>query len=344
MAQVFVVVLAIIAFLYFARPVVLPLVLALMAASTLKPVMRLFARIHIPTIPAALIILAVLVACVVVGFVQAGRPAVAWVDEAPRHMEELRVKVARLFPALSRMSHAMDAMNSLSVTGDKADGQKKIPTVEIKDPRDTSTLLSWTETFVAGLGEVIVLVYLLLASGDMFLKKLVRVIPRDRDKKRAIEITHEVQQQISNYLFSVSLINIGLGAAACAGFYLIGVPRALMWGAVVAILNFIPYFGPVVGVCALCVVGLLSFDSLSQAFMPFGWYLLLHLLEANFVTPILLGRRFTLNPVAIFVSLMFWLWLWGLPGALLSVPILMALKATCDRMPGAKLVSEFISR
>ena len=192
--------------------------------------------------------------------------------------------------------------------------------------------------------EVIVLAYLLLASGDIFLRKLVRVIPQHSEKKRAIDISHEVQAQVSNYLFSVSLINIGLGVVAGFGFFLMGVPRAGMWGFVVAVLNFIPYFGPVVGLAILLVVGLLSFDDVSRALMPFGWYLLMHLLEANFVSPIILGRRFTVNAVAIFISLMFWYWLWGVPGALLSVPILVSVKAVCSRLPRANFISEFMSR
>jgi predicted PurR-regulated permease PerM len=342
--QLLIMVLALTAFIFWARPVVLPVVFALMTAAALKPVVRLMARAHIPAIPAALIIFVIMVTTIIVGFVQAGRPAIAWVEEGPEHVAELQEKVARLFPTAAKFGHAITAMGDISVTGDKKDGQKKTSTVEIKDLRDSPSLVSWTETFLAGLGEVVVLVYLLLASGDLFIKKLVRVIPLRSDKKRAVEISHEVQAQVSNYLSSVSVINIGLGVVAWLGFYLMGVPRAGMWGMVVAILNFVPYFGPVVGIGILLVVGLISFDSASAAFMPFGWYLLIHLLEANFVTPILLGRRFTLNPVAIFISLMFWFWLWGVPGALLSVPILVSLKAICDRLPRANFISEFVSR
>jgi predicted PurR-regulated permease PerM len=106
-----------------------------------------------------------------------------------------------------------------------------------------------------------------------------------------------------------------------------GVPNAAMWGIFVAVLNFVPYFGPVAGVIVLATVGLLTFDTLWQGLLPPAWYLLLHLLEANLITPVLLGRRFTLNPVVIFVSLIFWTWLWGVPGALLSVLILVSIKA-----------------
>ena len=172
------------------------------------------------------------------------------------------------------------------------------------------------EPFWPESGETLVLLYLLLASGDLFLQKLVHVMPTLSDKKRAVEISHEIQQNISNYLFSVSLINIGLGLIVSGGLYFMGVPNAAMWGMLVAVLNFVPYFGPVAGVILLAAVGLLTFDTLWKGLLPPAWYLLLHLLEANLITPVLLGRRFTLNPVVIFVSLIFWTWLWGVPGSL----------------------------
>ena len=169
-------------------------------------------------------------------------------------------------------------------------------------------------------------------------------MPTLRDKKRAVEISHEVQQNISQYLFSVSLINIGMGLLVGGGLYLMGVPNAAMWGLFVAVLNFVPYFGPVAGVIALGTVGLLTFDTLGKGLLPPALYLVLHLLEANLVTPMLLGRRFTLNPVVIFVSLIFWTWLWGVPGALLSVPILVSIKVVCDRVPALSPVSELLNR
>src|SRR4030095_279106 len=131
---------------------------------------------------------------------------------------------------------------------------------------------------LAGMGETLVLLYLLLTSGDLFLQKLVRVMPTLRDKKRAVEISHEIQKNISNYLFSVSLINIGLGIIVSGGLYWLGVPNAAMWGMLVALLNFVPYFGPVAGVILLAIVGLLTFDTLLKGLLPPAWYLLLHTL------------------------------------------------------------------
>jgi predicted PurR-regulated permease PerM len=333
------------AFLYFARPVVLPVVLAGIAGMTLKPLIRWFSCGHIPPAFSAAVVLCLLMSAIGIGFFQLGRPALTWLNEAPQHMTGLRQRVQTIFPRLARFSEAATAVNDLGATEEeKKAAQLKAPTVEVKYSRGTGSILNWTGTLLAGIIETLVLLYLLLASGDLFLQKLVRVMPTLRDKKSAVEISHEIQQNISQYLFSVSLINIGLGIVVSGGLCFMGVPDAAMWGVLVAVLNFVPYFGPVVGVSLLAIVGLLTFGTLWQGFLPPAWYLLFHLLEANLITPVLLGRRFTLNPVAIFISLIFWIWLWGVPGALLAVPILVSIKVISDRVPAMSHVSELLSR
>ena len=339
--QIVLMLLGAIGFLYFARPVVLPVVVAGIAGMTLKPLIRWFAGWHIPPALSAAVVLGVLVTVAGIGFVQLGRPAVAWMNDAPQHMTDLRQRVQKIFPRLARFNAAAAAVNDLGAT---EAGKKPTPVIEVKDSRGTSSILNWTGTFLAGICETLVLLYLLLASGDQWLNKLVQVMPTWREKKRAVEINHELQQHISDYLFTVSLINLGLGIVVSGGLYFIGVPNAALWGLLAAILNFVPYFGPVVGVALLATVGLLTFDTLGHGLLPAAWYLGLHLLEANLITPVLLGRRFTLNPVLVFVSLMFWTWLWGVPGALLSVPILVSAKLVCDRFPTLSAVSALLTR
>jgi predicted PurR-regulated permease PerM len=337
--QIALIVLGVVGFLYFARPVILPIFLACVGGMTLKPLIRWLSQFHIPPALSAAVVLSILVGGITIGFIQLGHPALAWMNDAPQHMTELRQKAQKLFPRVMRFSRAAAAVDDLGA----AEEEKKAPaTVEIKTSR-VPTIINWTGTFLGGLGESLVLLYLLLASGDLFLQKLVRVMPTMSDKKRAVEISHEIQQQISNYLFSVSVINTGLGIIVGGGLYWLGVPNAAMWGMLIALLNFIPYFGPFAGISLLAVVGLLTFDTLWKGLLPPAWYLLLHLLEANFITPVLLGRRFTLNPVVIFASLMFWTWLWGVPGALLSVPILVSIKVICDRLPSMSHVSELLT-
>ena len=338
--QIVLIVLGTIAFFYFARPVILPVVLACVAGMTLKPLIRWLSYCHIPPVFSAAVVLCLLVAAVGIGFFQLGRPALTWMNEAPQHMTELRQRVRKIIPGAARFSQqATAAVNNLGAT---AEEQKRAPTVEITTSRFPG-MFNWTGTILMGVGETLVLLYLMLASGDLFLQKLVRVMPTMGDKKRAVEISHEIQQNISNYLFSVSLINLGLGILVSGCLYWLGVPNAAMWGALVTVLNFIPYFGPAAGIILLGIVGLLNFDTLWKGILPSALYLLLHLLEANFITPMLLGRRFTLNAVVIFVSLIFWTWLWGVPGALLSVPILVSIKVVCDHVPTLSSASELLT-
>lgn len=338
--QMVLIVLGIVAFLYFARPVILPIFLACVAGMTLKPLIRWMSCCRIPPAVSAALVLCLLVSGAALGFLQLGRPALTWVNQAPQHMADLRQRVQKIFPRLTRFNQAAAAVSNLGAT---EEGEKKPTVVEVKTSRVPSSLINWTGVVLAGIGETLVLLYLLLASGDMFLQKLVRVMPTLQDKKRAVEISHEIQQNISNYLFSVTLINLGLGVVVSGGLYFMGVPNAAMWGMFVALLNFVPYFGPVAGIVLLATVGLLTFDTVWQALLPPAWYLVLHLLESNLITPVLMGRRFTLNPVVIFVSLIFWTWLWGVPGALLSVPILVSIKVICDRMPAMSHVSELLT-
>ena len=336
-----------VALLYFARPVLLPIVIACVAGMALKPVIRWLSQCHIPPVLGAALVLGILVTGIGIGSVQLGRPAIAWVNEAPEHMEKLRQRVQGLFRHAAWVNQTAAAVTALGATD--AEQQKAVPAgaAELKDTRIPSTFINWsrinwTGTFLAMVGETLVLLYLLLASGDLFLQKLVHVMPTMRDKKRAVETSRAIQQNISNYLFAVSLVNIGLGLVVCGGLYFLGVPNAAVWGLLVAVLNFVPYFGPVAGIILLSTVGLLSFETLWKGFLPSVLYLVLHLLEANLITPAVLGRRFTLNPVIIFVSLIFWTWLWGVPGALLSVPILVSFKVVCDRVASLSSVGKLL--
>jgi len=338
--QIVLIVLGMIAFLYFARSVVLPVVLACVAGMTLKPLIRWASYCHIPPGLSAVVVLCLLVAAAGTVFFQLGRPALMWMNEAPQHMIELRQRVQTMIPRIARFSQAAAAVKNLGAVEPE---QKKAPTIELNDGRGTTAFINWTGSFLAETGETLVVLYLLLASGDLFSQKLVRVMPTVQHKESAVEISREIQQNISNYLFSVSVINICLGTLVGAGLFFMGVPNALMWGMLVAILNFVPYFGPIAGIILLATVGLLTFDTVWAGLLPPAWYLLLHFLEANFITPVALGRRFTLNPVVIFVSLIFWTWLWGVPGALLSVPILVSIKVVCDHVPTLSSVSELLT-
>jgi predicted PurR-regulated permease PerM len=191
---------------------------------------------------------------------------------------------------------------------------------------------------------MILLVYFLLASGDLFLRKMVRIIPRLPDKIRAAEIAREIQREVGRYFATVTLINIGLGIATAVLMWLLGMPTPLLWGVVVAALNFLPYLGALISTVTLGLVALLTFDSPLQALAPPAAFLVLNFVEDQLVLPYVLGRRFAVNPVLIFLWVLVCTWVWGVAGVLLAVPLLVAVRICAERVPAMAPVAAMIAR
>ena len=338
-ARVVFIILGLIAFAHFARAVVLPLLLAWVASMTLKAPVNWLRQCRLPTPLAAAIVVGVFVAGISFTVMHLGRPAVEWISAAPDNFPRLKTKFQGVLRPAAQLSAAASSVGNIT-TDETA---KKATPVEVKDNRVASTVFTWTGSLLAGAGETVALLFLLLAAGDLFLLKLVKAMPTLRNKKQAVEISREIQQSISTYLFSVGLINVGFGAAVGLVLHLLGMPNALMWGGVAAFANFIPYIGPILGIAAVGLAGLLAFDTLGLGLLPACAYFLLHLVESNAVTPFVLGRRFALNPVLIFIALISCASLWGVMGALLAVPLLVTLKAICDRVPALVFLGEFLA-
>jgi predicted PurR-regulated permease PerM len=192
--------------------------------------------------------------------------------------------------------------------------------------------------------ETLVLLYFLLAGGDLFLQKLIKVLPQLRDKKKAVSIARETEASISTYLVTVTLMNIGLGLTVAGVMYLLGMPNPLLWGAMAALAEFVPYLGATALVVVLTLAGLVTFDQVGQALLVPGAYLAVNVLQSQFIYPTILGQRLTLNPVAILVGLVFWWWIWGIPGAFLAVPLLATFKIFCDHIEALAPIGEFLGR
>ncbi len=159
-------------------------------------------------------------------------------------------------------------------------------------------------------------------SGDTFLRRLVEILPSFSNKRQAVDISQQIESDISAYLVTITLMNAAVGIATAMVMWLTGIGDPILWSAVAFLLNFVPILGPILGVVIFFLAGLLTIDTLWQAFLPAGLYLGIHLIEGETITPMLLAKRFTLNPVLVIISLVFWFWMWGAPGAILSVPML----------------------
>ena len=230
-----------------------------------------------------------------------------------------------------------ELQNAMSPGEQEPAGQ---PAVTVKQPSDVSSrVLGIGSTVLAGgrafLGQgftVLLLLFFFLASSESLLRRFVEILPRFDDKRRAVSIVTEIEDSISQYLLTISMMNALVGLLNGVAVWLLGMPDPLLFGTLAFLLNYVPVLGPVAGMVIFFFVGIFTFPSFWQAFIPTAIYLGIHVLEGETITPMLLARRFTLNPVVVISSLMFWDWLWGIPGALLSTPLLAVMKIVCDHI------------
>ncbi|MGE3181897.1 MAG: AI-2E family transporter [Phycisphaerae bacterium] len=332
-------ILAIFYTLYFARMILIPLVLAVLLSLLLWPPVRALRRIYIPESIGAGLVLALLVVVVGGSIYLLAAPATQWIEKLPATMREAEWKLRGLQKPIEKVREVSEAV-------EKATAGEEEPTikVDVKKPGVASFVMDRTRGMLLDLFLTAAFLYFLLASGDVFLRKLVKVIPRFEDKRQAVEIVRQIQDDIATYIFTITVINLGLGVAVGVALHFIGLPNAVLWGIMAALLNYIPYVGAVVGSLTVGLVALVVLDSGGQAIFTAATYYGLSAIEGTFFTPMILGSRLTLNPVVIFIALTIWGWMWGIPGALLAVPIVAAFKIVCDRIEEMKPIGEFLGR
>jgi predicted PurR-regulated permease PerM len=330
--------LAVFGTLYVARSVFMPIVLALLLSFLLAPLVSGLARLHLPTpLGAALVLLAIL-AVVGYGAYWLSGPAAGWIEQIPQSLERLETKVQTMKESVAEISQATQQVETLA----KGAPEQGTPVVEIKRPPLIGTLFSQTLEAGAAIVVTIILLYFLLASGNLFLQKLVRVLPRFKDKRTAVTIVHQVEKDVSLYLLTMTMTNAGLGIAVGMAMYGLGMPNPILWGVMVGCFNFIPYLGDIASTIVLTLVASVTFDQLGYILLVPVVFIVLTSLEGMIVTPIVVGKRLSLNPVGIFIWLLLWGWLWGIPGALLAVPLLAVIKIICDNIAPLAPIGEFL--
>jgi predicted PurR-regulated permease PerM len=313
--------------LNYAGAIILPIIFAFMLYLVVQPAMREVTKVGVPrTISALAVIIVLFGALSALGFSVAG-PAATWIAKAPDSISSFESRLFAIKQPLDQLQGATTEVEKLA-NGDNAD----IPKVAITGPGLGSFLWSGTRSTLVGLGTTIVLLFFLLVSGDLMLRRFVEVLPTLSDKKQAVEIAHEIERNISGYLATISLMNLAVGVATALATRLIGLSDPILWGALAFMLNFIPILGPLCVTAILFLAGLQTFGTIWHSALPAGIYLLIHIVEGEYLTPMLLARRFVLNPVLVIVSLVFWYWMWGVPGALIAVPMLATVKIICDRV------------
>ena len=317
--------------LYFAKELLLPVTLALLFMLLLQAPMRLLTtRLRLPSPLAAALVILALFGCVGLMALAVSIPASDWIAKAPQTFAVLQEKLAFLKQPLAALQKVLHGVEQVTTANPSPQGGQPVtvqPGSGLLGEVFSGTTLTLSRTFTT-----IIVLFFLLSAGDRLLRGLVEVMPRFKEKRQVVEIAAEIEQSVSAYLLTVSLMNALVGVATGIAMWLCGLPNPLLWGVAAFLLNYIPILGPLTGVGMFFAAGLLSLAWPWQALLPPALYLLIHLLEGETVTPMLLANRFTLNPVVVIVSLFFWHFIWGVPGAFLAVPLLATAKIVCDRI------------
>lgn len=323
---------------YFARAFFLPVMLALLITLTFSPMVRYLRRHGVPSVISAILLVVAIFGVFGATTFYLSDPISQVIADAPAIAQRMEERFAPLREPLRKMMNASAQVEEIAATaGPPAEK------VVVAQPG----LASWAADTIGGLsttlGATLVLVVFLLSSGDLFLHKLVRTLPTFSDKKRSVRVVHDVEFEVSRYLLTITAINVGFGVAVALAMAVLGMSNPILWGVAATALNFIPYVGAIIGTGATLVAALITYSSIGPALLPPAAYLLFHTVESAFITPLVVGRRLELNVVAIFISLAFWSWMWGIVGALIAVPILVVIKVFCDHFESLAKFGEFLS-
>ena len=322
---------------YISSPVLIPLTLAVLVTMLLAPVMSVFDSFHIPRPLSAAIVLGVVVGSLGAGAYGLSGPVRDWLQKLPENGTKMNAMLRSIKQPFAQIQKATEEIAST------AGGRPSAPQrVQVATPGLTERLVGGGAQFLATVSVIFVLVYFLLSAGDTFLRKLVSVIPTLRDKRRTVEIIRSIERDISFYLIMMLLINIGLGLGVAGITAFLGIPDPLLWGALTTTLSFAPYIGELAIAATLFVVSMVTFDTLGNALIaPISYLILMSIV--HLVAPIIVRRKLLLNPVAIFVGIIFLGWIWGIPGALLAVPLLASFKTICERVTPLNPIAAFLT-
>jgi predicted PurR-regulated permease PerM len=308
-----------------AASILLPVALAMLAHFVLGPVARGLRRRGLPAPIAAALIVATGIGAAAAALILLSDPATEWIERAPRTLHELEQKLRFVQQPVARVVEASEGVEDLA-------SLEKREKVVVQEPGFLTRMIEQTRSGLVTLAIAFALLFFTLASSEAFVRKVVRSLPRPGDRERAWALLAQLQREVSRYLVTISLVNVALGVVVAVAITLLGVPNPVLWGVVAGALNFVPFVGAVVTGLILAAVSFLSFDSVGRAVAVPLVFAAITGLEGLVVTPALLGRRLTLSPVVIFLSLLLWSWLFGVPGALIAVPMLAAFKIVCDHV------------
>jgi|KBSMisStaDraftv2_1062788.scaffolds.fasta_scaffold14524_4 predicted PurR-regulated permease PerM len=325
---------------HFARALLMPIILAILFSLLLSPIVGWLRKLRLPEPVGAALVMVALVSGIVFAIYTLAEPAAQWLDKAPESLSTAESKLRKLKQPVADVQRAAEKIEAMT----QLQAAKKPREVVVQTPGLGAFITSRTPYLITGLISTLVLLYFLLASGDLFMRKTVRLIPTWRDKVHAVEVGREIQRELGRYFFTVTLINGALGIATAIAMRALGMPNPLLWGAMAMLLNYIPYLGPSTTLAVLSMAAVMSFDDLNRIWPVPAVFLALVVLEGQLIQPIVVGRSLRLNPVMVFVAFLLLGWLWGIAGMFLAVPILVTLKVICDHVERFAALAEYLGR
>ena len=337
--------------LSWAQEAFIPIVLSVLISYALEPIVGMLTKVHLPRVLAAAIVVMLTGGALGYGIYSLSDDAAAIVARLPEAAQKLRRTMQRS-QSPGPIENVQKAATELQKTADEATGPNPAPRnvtrVQIEEPAiNVREYVTWGSTslvgFVSQATLVFFFVFFLLASGDLFKRKLVKLAGPSLEKKKiTVQILDEINHQIARFLLVRILTSVAVGIASWIAFWLIGLEQAALWGAAAGVFNSVPYFGPVIVGFCLAVVGFLQFGTVSMAAYVSGVSLVITSIEGWLLTPWLTSKTARTNEVAMFIGLIFWSFVWGIWGTLLAVPMLVAVKAYCDHIEDLKPVGELL--
>lgn len=321
----------------YARDFLMPVVLGFLLALVFSPVRRALERLGLSSGAAAFVITGTLLMLFGLAVLALAAPAEEWISDAQSIGREIEWKLRDLRGLASQVQDAASRLDELASAGEEAER------VVVAGPGLGASFVGVAPAMAAQVLFTVLLLFFLLASGDMIYEKIVHAMPRFGDKKRSIRIARDIERKLSRYLFTITLINACLGLAIGIGMWWLDMPNPILLGVIAFLLNYIPYVGAVAGVAIAGLVGLVSLPTAWDALVVAGVYLALTSIEGQIVTPIFVGRNLQLNTVVVFLSVTFWAWLWSGVGMLVATPLLVTIRVFCEHIPSLEGVGLFLS-
>jgi predicted PurR-regulated permease PerM len=301
----------------------LPVTAALVIAIALVPLLEWFERRRVPSALAALICVILFIAVANAAVAAIVLPATEWVRLLPERIGRIRETLAPLLDVYASLERFIDdVVSEFGATGGAAER-----TVAVETPNSMLDLIATSAPHAAiQLFFAILVIFFFLAGWTRMRKRTITTRASFDGAMTTARVIQQVVDATSTYLGTITLVNLSMGAVVALFLWMIDMPTPLMWGGIVAVLNYIPYLGPIASVLLLALGGLMVFVDPWYALLPAVAFAVIHMIEANIITPALVGRRLTINPLLILVALSFWAWVWGTTGALLAVPLLIIMK------------------